>query len=69
MARKTKEDSDVEYYTTEITYNCPNRGKVTQKVKVKKYKTAEISYLQEVKVVDLDNPEDGFQLVEDKEEE
>lgn len=49
MARRKKKESEVvETYTTEITYTCPVRGKVTEKVKVKKYKTAERAYLAEV---------------------
>lgn len=65
MARKKKEVDLMEEYTTEITYTCPKRGKVTEKVKVKKYKSAETSYLQEVTVKDLAEPEEGFQLAEE----
>ena len=37
-----KETADIEsYYETTITYTCPKRGKVTEKVKIKKYKAQE----------------------------
>lgn len=52
MARK-KADDVVETYTTEITFECPVRGTVKQKVKIKKYKSAERANLVEVPVDEL----------------
>jgi hypothetical protein len=38
--KKTKKDENTDFeYETEITYQCPKRGTVTEKVLVKKMKT------------------------------
>jgi hypothetical protein len=38
MSRKEKDPNIECFYETTITYTCPKRGKVTETVKVKKYK-------------------------------
>lgn len=55
MARRKRRKAAevVNTYETEITYECPVRGTVTQKIKVKRFKAAERSYLQEVAPVDI----------------
>jgi hypothetical protein len=52
MVRK-KADDGVETYTTEITFECPVRGTVKQKIKVKKYKSAERAHPIEVPTDEL----------------
>lgn len=55
MSKKKEDPKDemVECVTwKEITYTCPTRGKVTQKVKVVKYKTKEIENKEFVKSSD-----------------
>jgi len=56
MAKRKKEASEImETYTTEITYNCPVRGKVTEKIEVKKYKATEREYLTEVPAIEIED--------------
>ncbi len=59
MARKKTESNIENTYTEEIEYICPKRGRVTQKVKIKRYRSADSVYLAE-------EPEDS--LMEELEE-
>ena len=69
MVRKKhnkKTDDEMKSYETEITYTCPKRGKVTEKVKIKRYKTAERSYLKEaIPASSIDNIDEDIKVLED----
>ena len=51
MKKKTKDSKTpvvTETYETEIEYTCPIRGKVKQKVKVKRYNSIELQAVEDV---------------------
>ena len=72
---KPKRDPRIEeIYEEEVTFNCPVRGKVTQKVKIKKFKPlAEqeskhlITSISEL-VDQLEEKDDGLSIYSDGEE-
>lgn len=67
-SKKKNQDVEKEFYE-EIEFDCPVRGKVKQKVKVKKLKSKLISYTQLIKSGDeLGSIESSDDDVEDSED-
>lgn len=68
-----KFDSNIEsIYETEIEFDCPVRGKVKQKVKVKRYKQPELDIKHQMSVSDpaakLEEKDDGLRIYDVPEE-
>jgi hypothetical protein len=75
-AKKPKETNNPmveEIVEREITFTCPVRGKVTQKVKVKKVKAADhkvgITVVSSDALNDLEKDDDGLKMFEEVEDE
>jgi hypothetical protein len=75
VEKKPRKDPRIEeIYEEEVTFNCPVRGQVTQKVKIKRYKPAtEIDGKQLVVSLSelaskLDEADDGLSIYSDGEE-
>lgn len=71
--KKKPNDNIVEEVEIEVEFTCPIRGKVKQKVKVKKIKSIVPQHKNIVVssdvVTDLDSKDDGLEIYEDIEEE
>lgn len=71
-----KEDPRIEeIYEEEVTFTCPVRGKVTQKVKIKRFKplTEQMAFnpmptLGSSAIDELDNKDDGLSIYKEGEE-
>ena len=72
--KRSKNDSKIEQVVeTEIEFICPKRGKVKQKVKLKKLKSVKLNISQIVghqnSVSDLEDQDDGLLLISSSSEE
>lgn len=71
--KKKANDDIMEEVEIEVEFTCPVRGKIKQKVKVKKMKSMVPQYKNLVAssdvVTDLDAKDDGLEMYEDVEEE
>lgn len=72
--KKTRKDPRIqEVYEQEVEFNCPIRGKIKQKVKIKRYKAASDGAIKHVlnssdSIDKLDEQDDGLSIYSDGEE-